>query len=108
MSFKNNDGSSGEAEIFTNTFRAGCTIPVRATTSEIGISGGNPYPLLLKESATMLATTPLQNFPKFEYRFLVLPHADMATKPCCVSVKVSTELEARCILAPHFILFFAA
>ncbi|MCW7548673.1 host cell division inhibitor Icd-like protein [Photorhabdus sp. APURE] len=32
----------------------------------------------------------------------------MATKPCCVSVKVSTELEARCILAPHFILFFAA
>jgi len=49
-----------------------------------------------------------QTHPKFQYRFLALSRADMAAKPCRLSVEATTEKEARRLLAPHFILAFAA
>ncbi|SFT86028.1 Ash protein family protein [Kosakonia arachidis] len=41
------------------------------------------------------------------WRFLALNRHDKKAKPCRLSVEASTEREARCILAPHFILSLA-
>ncbi|MEG0232911.1 MAG: host cell division inhibitor Icd-like protein [Hafnia sp.] len=49
-----------------------------------------------------------QTHPKFQYRFLALNRHDKKAKPCRLSVEATTEHEARRILAPHFILSFAA
>lgn len=45
---------------------------------------------------------------KFTWRFLALNRHDKKAKPCRLSVEATTEHEARRILAPHFILSFAA
>ena len=45
---------------------------------------------------------------KFTWRFLALNRHDIKAKPCRLSVEATTEHEARRILAPHFILSFAA
>lgn len=49
-----------------------------------------------------------QTRPKYQYRFMALDRADMAAKPCRLSVEAETEQDARRILAPHFILSLAA
>ncbi|MEQ9970312.1 host cell division inhibitor Icd-like protein [Pectobacterium carotovorum] len=49
-----------------------------------------------------------QTHPKFTWRFLALNRHDKKAKPCRLSVEAATEREARLILAPHFILSFAA
>lgn len=49
-----------------------------------------------------------QTRPKYQYRFLALSRADISAKPCRLSVEATSEQEARRILAPHFILAFAA
>lgn len=46
--------------------------------------------------------------PNFIWRFLALSRTDRAAKPCRMSVEAKTEREARCVLAPYFILSFAA
>ncbi|QDL35322.1 host cell division inhibitor Icd-like protein [Serratia liquefaciens] len=45
---------------------------------------------------------------KFTWRFLALSRIDRKAKPCRMSVDAYTEQEARQLLAPHFILSFAA
>lgn len=45
---------------------------------------------------------------KYTWRFLALNRHDKKAKPCRLSVEATTEHEARRILAPHFILSFAA
>ncbi|QIE99445.1 host cell division inhibitor Icd-like protein [Pantoea stewartii] len=49
-----------------------------------------------------------QTHPKFTWRFLAIDRADMAAKPCRLSVEAETEQDARRVLAPHFILSLAA
>lgn len=49
-----------------------------------------------------------QTHPKFTWRFLAINRADMAAKPCRLSVEAETESDARRVLAPHFILSLAA
>jgi len=49
-----------------------------------------------------------QTHPKFTWRFLAIDRADMAAKPCRLSVEAETEKDARRVLAPHFILSLAA
>lgn len=44
---------------------------------------------------------------KYHFRFLALSRADLEAKPCRLSVDADSEMEARRILAPHFILSFA-
>lgn len=46
--------------------------------------------------------------PVYEYRFMALPRASSTARPCRLSVEARSEREARKILAPHFILAFAA
>ncbi|EAU9424058.1 host cell division inhibitor Icd-like protein [Salmonella enterica] len=47
-------------------------------------------------------------YPKYEYRFMALSRASITAVPCRLSVEASSEQEARKILAPNFILVFAA
>ena len=49
-----------------------------------------------------------QTHPKFTWHFLAINRADMAAKPCRLSVEAETESDARRVLAPHFILSLAA
>ncbi len=49
-----------------------------------------------------------QTRPKYTWRFLALNRLDKTAKPCRISVEAETELEARCILAQHFILSLSA
>ncbi|WP_405080995.1 host cell division inhibitor Icd-like protein [Pectobacterium versatile] len=44
----------------------------------------------------------------YTWRFLAINRHDRKAKPCRLSVEAETECEARRILAPHFILSFAA
>lgn len=65
------------------------------------------------EAAMNNHTTPLNGrnsltLNKFTWRFLALNRHDIKAKPCRLSVEATTEHEARRILAPHFILSFAA
>lgn len=46
--------------------------------------------------------------PQYEYRFMALHRASADAVPCRLSVEACSEKEARKILAPHFILAFAA
>jgi len=97
---------AGEPKGSPVSSRAGYANPVWATTSEIGVSGGSVTRYLLE--AAIMATTLTQATPKFQFRFLALPRADMKAKPCRVSVEAISEKEARRVLAPHFILSLAA
>jgi hypothetical protein len=56
----------------------------------------------------MAETQSTQTRPKYQYRFMALSRADKAAKPCRLSVEAFNEDEARHILAPHYILAFAA
>ncbi|WP_313611684.1 host cell division inhibitor Icd-like protein [Pantoea piersonii] len=97
---------AGEPKGSPVSSRAGYANPVWATTSEIGVSGGSVTRYLLE--AAIMATTLTQTTPKFEFRFLALPRADMQAKPCRISVQAESEREARRVLAPHYILSLAA
>ncbi|MDK9605511.1 host cell division inhibitor Icd-like protein [Lelliottia wanjuensis] len=44
---------------------------------------------------------------KYTWLFLAMNRHNKGAKPCRLSVEAGTELEARRILAPHFILSFA-
>ncbi len=62
----------------------------------------------VNEVTIMACFKSTQTHPKFQYRFLALNRHDKKSKPCRLSVEATTEHEARRILAPHFILSFAA
>lgn len=57
---------------------------------------------------TMAELQHTQTRPKYTWRFLALNRLDKTAKPCRISVDAETELEARCILAQHFILSLSA
>ncbi|PVY82795.1 host cell division inhibitor Icd-like protein [Pantoea ananatis] len=56
----------------------------------------------------MAKTHSTQTHPKFTWRFLAIDRADMAAKPCLLSVIAENEKDARRVLAPYFILSLAA
>lgn len=62
----------------------------------------------LSEVTNMAEHQHTQTHPKFTWHFLAINRADMAAKPCRLSVEAETESDARRVLAPHFILSLAA
>ncbi|SBZ96974.1 Uncharacterised protein [Klebsiella quasipneumoniae] len=62
----------------------------------------------LYEVTVMAGSQHTQTRPKYTWRFLALNRLDKNAKPCRISVEAETELEARCILAQHFILSLSA
>lgn len=88
--------------IYTNTLK-----PIKTTPRSAGTHAGR-LTKPLNEVTIMACLKSNQTHPKFQYRFLALNRHDKKAKPCRLSVEATTEHEARRILAPHFILSFAA
>lgn len=82
-------------------------IPIKTTPRSAGTHAGRLTKPLI-EVTIMACFKSTQTHPKFQYRFLALNRHDKKAKPCRLSVEATTEHEARRILAPHFILSFAA
>ncbi len=78
----------------------------QSTTREIGVSGGGHFDHCME--AAIMATTLILACQKYQFRFLALARADLSAKPCRLSVEATSEQETRRILAPHYILSFAA
>ena len=84
---------------------AGYANPVRAATSEIGVSGGG-YQDHESEAAAMLATTPTQN-PQFIW-LIAAVRRDMPTITAKIHhIAAETEQEARRTLVRDHVCFFA-
>lgn len=96
----------GQRSRWLVSFSTSILTPANVTThSERENSGGDS---LIKLKETINMATPTQTHPKFLWRFMALSRADMNAKPCRLSVEATSEKEARKILAPNFILSFAA
>ena len=78
-------------------------------TKPAGATNTNgPLTKPLVEVTVMAGSQHTQTRPKYTWRFLALNRLDKNAKPCRISVEAETELEARCILAQHFILSLSA
>ncbi|WP_326899066.1 host cell division inhibitor Icd-like protein [Kosakonia cowanii] len=85
--------------------KAGYANPVRAATSEIGVSGGS-FSHYFKEAATM-ATTLTLSHPQFVYVFAAVRRADCTPRICMLRTVASDEHAARRSLVRDYILAFA-
>ena len=85
---------------------AGYANPVRATTSEIGVSSGsnNRYSMEIAPMATIL--TP--SHPKFIFVFAAVRRADRKPRICMLRTVAGDEQSARLSLVRDYVLSFAA
>ncbi|POT58620.1 Ash-like/host cell division inhibitor Icd-like protein [Citrobacter amalonaticus] len=86
--------------------KAGYANPVRATTSEIGVSGGS-FSDYFKEFALM-ATTLALSHPKFIFVFAAVRRADRKPRICMLRTVAGDEQTARRSLVRAYVLSLAA
>lgn len=85
--------------------KAGYANPVRATTSEIGVSGGS-FSNYFKEAAIM-ATTLTPSYPQFVFVFAAVRRADRKPRICMLRTVAGDEHAARLSLVRDYVLSFA-
>ncbi|ROP49861.1 Ash family protein [Enterobacter sp. BIGb0383] len=85
--------------------KAGYANPARATTSEIGVSGGS-FLNYFKDIALM-ATTLTPSHPQFVFMFAAVLRADRQPRICMLRTVAGDEQAARLTLARDYILAFA-
>ncbi|HHG8774473.1 TPA: host cell division inhibitor Icd-like protein [Raoultella planticola] len=85
--------------------KAGYANPVRATTSEIGVSGGSNNRYLLE--AAIMATTLTLSHPQFVFVFAAVRRADRKLRVCMLRTVAGDERAARLALVRDYILAFA-
>ncbi|WP_423241516.1 host cell division inhibitor Icd-like protein [Pantoea agglomerans] len=90
------------------TYRDRFTQPLKSTKPSGALTLAGPLTKPLTGVTTMAEQQHTQTHTKFTWRFLAIDRADMAAKPCRLSVEAATEKDARRVLAPHFILSLAA
>ena len=96
---------AGQPSGWPVSLKAGYANPVRAATSEIGVSGGGSQNHE-SEAAAMLATTHTQN-PQFIW-LIAAVRRDMPTITAKIyHIAAETEREARRTLARDHVCFFA-
>jgi Ash protein family len=86
--------------------KAGYANPVRATTSEIGVSGGS-FSDYFKEIALM-ATIPTPSHPEFVFVFAAIRRADRKPRICMLRTVAGDERTARRSLVREYVLSLAA
>lgn len=86
--------------------KAGYANPVRAATSEIGVSGGS-FSDYFKEIAIM-ATTLTPSHPQFVFVFAAVRRADRKPRICMLRTVAGDELAARRPLVREYVLSLAA
>ena len=97
---------AGQPSGWPVSIEAGYANPVRATTSEIGVSGGssNRYSMEAAIMATIL--TPLH--PQFVFVFAAVRRADRKPRICMLRTVAGDELAARRTLVREYVLSLAA
>ena len=85
--------------------KAGYANPVRAATSEIGVSGGS-FSNYFKEAAIM-ATTLTPSYPQFVFVFVAVLRADHKHRICRLRNVAGGEHAARLSLSRDYVLSFA-
>ncbi|HHH7048340.1 TPA: host cell division inhibitor Icd-like protein [Escherichia coli] len=85
--------------------KAGYANPVRATTSEIGVSGGSNNRYLLE--AALMATTLTLSHPQFVFVFAAVRRADRKPRICMLRTVAGDEHAARLSLVRDYVLSFA-
>ncbi|EPY7768212.1 host cell division inhibitor Icd-like protein [Citrobacter sp. Cf084] len=85
---------------------AGYANPVRAATSEIGVSGGssNRYSMEI----AIMATTLTPSHPQFVFVFAAVRRADRKPRICMLRTVAGDELAARRTLVREYVLSLAA
>ena len=86
--------------------KAGYANPVRAATSEIGVSGGsnNRYSM----EAAIMATTLTPSHPEFVFVFAAVRRADRHPRICMLRTVAGDERSARRSLVRDYVLSLAA
>ncbi|WP_139154108.1 host cell division inhibitor Icd-like protein, partial [Enterobacter hormaechei] len=85
--------------------KAGYANPVRAATSEIGVSGGSSNRYLLE--AAIMATILTPSHPQFVFVFAAVRRADRKPRICMLRTVAGDEHAARRSLVRDYVLSFA-
>ncbi|WP_249358396.1 host cell division inhibitor Icd-like protein, partial [Citrobacter sp. wls757] len=96
---------AGQPSGWPVSLKAGYANPVRAATSEIGVSGGS-FSNYFKEAAIM-ATTLTPSHPQFVFVFAAVRRADRKPRICMLRTVAGDEHAARLSLVRDYILSFA-
>ena len=96
---------AGQPSGWPVSLKAGYANPVRAATSEIGVSGGS-FSNYFKEAAIM-ATTLAPLHPQFIFVFAAVRRADRKPRICMLRTVAGNEHAARLSLVRDYILSFA-
>ncbi|MGK4348745.1 host cell division inhibitor Icd-like protein [Enterobacter sichuanensis] len=96
---------AGQPSGWPVSIEAGYANPVRAATSEIGVSGGssNRYSM----EAAIMATILTPSHPQFVFVFAAVPRADRKPRICMLRTVASDERAARRSLIRDYVLSFA-
>ncbi|HII2627598.1 TPA: host cell division inhibitor Icd-like protein [Escherichia coli] len=96
---------AGQPSGWPVSLKAGYANPVRAATSEIGVSGGS-FSNYFKEAAIM-ATTLTPSHPQFVFVFAAVRRADRKPCICMLRTVAGDEQAARLSLVRDYVLSFA-
>ncbi|WNS22920.1 host cell division inhibitor Icd-like protein [Enterobacter hormaechei] len=96
---------AGQPSGWPVSLKAGYANPVRAATSEIGVSGGS-FSNYFKEAAIM-ATTLTPSYPQFVFVFAAVRRADRKPRICMLRTVAGDEHAARLSLVRDYVLLFA-
>ncbi|MDM3321544.1 host cell division inhibitor Icd-like protein, partial [Citrobacter sp. Cb080] len=96
---------AGQPSGWPVSLKAGYANPVRAATSEIGVSGGS-FSNYFKEAAIM-ATTLTPSHPQFVFVFAAVRRADRKPRICMLRTAAGDEHAARLSLVRDYVLSFA-
>ena len=96
---------AGQPSGWPVSLKAGYANPVRAATSEIGVSGGS-FSNYFKEAAIM-ATTLTPSYPQFVFVFAAVRRADRKPRICMLRTVAGDEHAARLSLVRDYVLSFA-
>lgn len=96
---------AGQPSGWPVSIEAGYANPVRAATSEIGVSGGssNRYSMEAAIMATILTPT----YPQFVFVFAAIRRADRKPRVCMLRTVAGDERSARRSLVRDYVLSFA-
>lgn len=97
---------AGQPSGWPVSIEAGYANPVRAATSEIGVSGGsnNRYSM----EAAIMATPLTLSHPQFVFVFAAVRRADRTPRICMLRTVAGDERSARRSLVRDYVLAFAA
>ncbi|HHX7176997.1 host cell division inhibitor Icd-like protein [Enterobacter hormaechei subsp. xiangfangensis] len=96
---------AGQPSGWPVSLKAGYANPVRAATSEIGVSGGS-FSNYFKEAAIM-ATILTPSHPQFVFVFAAVRRADRKPRICMLRTVAGDEHAARLSLVRDYVLSFA-